>query len=79
MYEQITRKQAGVLYRAWKESKVEMTEEQVNKMYDLTKYNGYDDCGDMQWRNDRLQLAIEYFFEGDLEGTNRQIKMAFMR
>lgn len=77
MYKQITRKQAGVIYRATKEGKIEMSQEQISAMYDLTAYNGYDDNGTKQAMNDRFQLAVEAVFDGDYEKAQKFVDQAF--
>lgn len=33
-YKTYSRKQAGVIYRAWKDGKIEMAKEDANKLYD---------------------------------------------
>lgn len=77
IYKQITKRQAGVFFRAWKEGKAQMTEEQVRELYALVDYDGYDDNGSWGRMNDRLLVALDAFFEGNVDGMNEQLKRAF--
>lgn len=75
--EKITRAQAGVIYRAYKQGKVEMSRDEASEMYDLVNYEGYDDNGSVSEKIDRLLVAVMEINENDYEGANRQIRMAF--
>lgn len=77
LYKQITKKQAGVIFRAYKEEKIEISADEIKSMYRLVDYNGYDDQGTKQFMNDRLQIAIEKIFGSDYEGANAQLRLAF--
>lgn len=76
IYKQITKKQAGVIFRAYKDGKINISEEDIKRVYNLVDYNGYDDNGTMQWMNDRLQIAIEKIFAGEYGEADEQIKLA---
>lgn len=77
LYKQITKRQAGVIYRAYKESLVDVTDENIKSLYNLVDYRGYDDNGSMQRMNDSIQLAIEAVFENNYEKANEQLRRAF--
>lgn len=82
IYKKITRKQAGVIYRALKEGRIEMSDKEVSIMYDIVDFEGYDDGGSLNSINDRLTVAVDKIFEGDFTssvGANAQIARAFNR
>ena len=72
----LTRKQAGVIFRAVKENKIEMTEEQINKMYKETEKENRYNLPESTIA-DRLQVAVMSIFDEDYENAQEQIRMAF--
>lgn len=75
--ENITRAQAGVIYKAYKQGKIEMSRDEASEMYDLVDYEGYDDNGSVSAKVDRLLVAVMAIAENDYESANRQLRKAF--
>ncbi len=67
-----TRKQAGVIYRAVKEGKIQMSKEDINSMYYWADRECYSDTADA-YHLDELKLAIDLIFEGCYEGAQNRI------
>lgn len=69
-----SRKQAGVIYRAMKEGRIEISRESVSEMYDLVNDG---DCID--WNGSAnsaiqdLRLAVDAIFESDYEKAQQFI------
>lgn len=75
-YSRFSRKQAGVIFRAYKESKVIMEKEQVNRMYAFADamlcQEGFD-----QDVETHLGWAVDYIFNNDYENAQKAINRAF--
>lgn len=69
-----SKKQAGVIYRAFKSGEIKMEQEDASRMYDLVNngdqvdYNGEDNRAIQQ-----LKLAIDAIFENDIEKAQKHI------
>ena len=62
-----TRKQAGVIYRAVKEGKIEMEKPAISKLYDWADDFGIDYNGSINRIMHEVHIAIDAIFEGDYE------------
>lgn len=73
-YVALSRAQCGVIYRAFKEGKIEMTNTAISGLYEYNEpsyyFNGRDDI-------DRLKLAIECIFEQKYERAQYWLDLVF--
>lgn len=68
-----TRKQAGVIYRAFKEGKITMEKATVSKLYDWADDFGIDYNGSVNRIMQSVHIAIDAIFEGDYEKAQNEI------
>lgn len=68
-----TKKQVGVVYKAWKQGKVEIEKQTVNKIYDLAEngISGYSrSCFCM---NHAIKKAVSLILKGRYEEAQKQL------
>lgn len=68
-----TRKQAGVIYRAVKEGKIEMEKAAVSKLYDWADDFGIDYNGSVNRIMQDVHIAIDAIFAGDYEKAQAHV------
>lgn len=61
-----SRKQAGVVYRAIKEGKLEMSKDAVSLMYDLADEERYDGSDVIPTFINNIKAMVECIFSGDM-------------
>ena len=69
-------KQAGVIYRAYKEGKIEMTREAISEMYDCVGYVEVYNTDDGYRANESIyaiRKAVDAIFAGDYESAQVSI------
>ena len=69
-----SRKQAGVIYRAFKQNEVKMEQAAVSRMYDLVNDGGCVDYnGEINREIQDLLIAIEAIFENDYQKAQKHL------
>lgn len=70
-----SRKQAGVIYRAFKEGRIEMSKPAVSAMYDMCG-EAFITCGNRDYVENciaAVQLAVSAIFDGDYGQAQRYV------
>lgn len=75
----ITRKQAGVIYRNYKEGNITATEQQISELYNKWTENFVMQTTDSHVADvvDRFCACIDAIFAGDLETAQHEFDGAF--
>ena len=82
IYNKISKKQAGVIYRAYKSGQLNISSDEIKEVYGIADLNSALGSQRQANINDRVLVAIEKIFEGDFDGengANYQMKVAFGR
>lgn len=73
MFYNFSKKQAGVIYKTWRQNKIDASKHVINKIYEFAE-NGIKGFGRNSFSmNDAIYGTVNAIFEGDYEKAQRQI------
>ena len=70
---EFTKKQVGVIYRAYKEGSLEMKERTIKAFYNLADFYGYDDNRSVEADERIIKGILESVFSKDMESAQNLI------
>lgn len=71
---EFSKKQIGVIYRAYKEGSLKMKDETVKAFYNLADFYGFDDNGSVARDESIIKKTIESVISGDIKSAQKNIE-----